>query len=118
MYEIKVIDEFSGAHRLRGYKGKCESVHGHNWRVEACVYAKALDSSGMVMDFKELKKMLGRILVSLDHKDLNKIPYFRKLNPTSENIARFIHSRLSRGVKKSLKVSVWETSTSSASFED
>ena len=117
MYEIKVIDEFAGAHALRHYKGKCEALHGHNWRVEVLLKSATLNEQGMVMDFKELKHKLKNTLSSLDHKYLNDIPYFKKRNPTSENVAHFIHKKLSQILKKKIKVSVWETQTSCASFE-
>jgi len=118
MYEIKIIEDFSGAHKLRHYyRGKCEALHGHNWKVEASLYGKTLDSRGMIMDFKDLKDSLKKILDLLDHKYLNELLFFKKKNPTSENIARFIHGELSRYVKKGkIKISVWETDTSSASF--
>jgi len=115
MYEIKVIDEFSGAHSLRHYKGKCESLHGHNWGVEVLVPDSKLNALGMVMDFKDLKSELKKVLSLLDHKYLNSLPYFKKKNPTSENIAFFIHKELSKRIKRRLKVSVWETESSAAS---
>ncbi len=117
MYEIKIIDEFSGAHNLRNYKGKCEALHGHNWKVEVMLESGTLDSQGMVMDFKKLKDKLKNILLHLDHKYLNDIAYFKKKNPTSENVAHFIHKKLSQILNKKIKVSVWETRTSCASFE-
>lgn len=117
MYEIKIIDEFSGAHNLRNYKGKCEALHGHNWKVEVLLQSNTLNSQGMVMDFKELKDKLKNILSSLDHKYLNDMPYFKKKNPTSENVAHFIHKKLSQKVNKKIRVSVWETTASCASFE-
>ena len=117
MYEIKVTDEFSGAHSLRHYKGKCEGLHGHNWKIEVIVYSNTLDDKGMIMDFKILKEKLKKVLYSFDHKYLNNIPYFKKKNPTSENIAKFIHDALAKNISKKIKVFVWETSNSCASFE-
>ena len=116
MYEIKIIDEFSSAHNLRNYKGKCETLHGHNWKIEVLLGSNTLNFQGMVMDFKTLKDKLNEVLSSLDHKYLNDLPYFKKENPTSENIARFIHECLSKSIKEKMKVSVWETDTSCASF--
>lgn len=116
MYEVKILDEFCGAHKLRHYRGKCEALHGHNWKMEITVYSRALDKRGMIIDFKELKSKLKNILSHLDHKYLNDLAYFKKKNPTSENIAYFIHEKLSKVVKKKIRVSVWETGTSSASF--
>ncbi len=118
MYEIKVIDEFCGAHNLKHYKGKCEAVHGHNWKIEVVVREKTLDKKGMIMDFKDLKCALLKVLEKLDHKYLNDIPPFKTKNPTSENIARYIHGKLLDVVRKKIKVFVWETSTSCASFEN
>jgi len=117
MYEVKVVLSFSGAHSLRHYEGKCEDLHGHNWKIEAHISKEKLDDSGMIIDFKKLKKILNEVLETLDHKHLNDIPYFKKINPTSENIARFIHDKVSEKLKlKGLKITVWETDTSSASY--
>ena len=117
MYKIKVLDEFSGAHNLRHYKGKCESLHGHNWKVEVSVYAARLDQKGMVMDFRDLKAGLRKVLAGLDHKYLNDVAYFRKKNPTSENMAEYIHAKLRVMLKtEKMKVSVWETDSSCASY--
>ena len=118
MYEIKITDEFSGAHRLRNYRGKCESLHGHNWRVEISAYSAKLNSQGMVMDFKDLKASLRKALEILDHKHLNDLPYFKKKNPTSENIAEFIHKKLKCKIRYKLKVCVWETDRSQACYHE
>jgi 6-pyruvoyltetrahydropterin/6-carboxytetrahydropterin synthase len=116
MYSLKVEGGFSSAHNLRGYKGKCEDLHGHNWRVEICVSSKKLDSIGMVLDFKYLKMKLNAFLEKLDHKYLNKLSYFKKVNPTSENIARYIYDQLKPGIPLLGSVTVWENSTSSATY--
>ena len=116
MFIISVKDEFSGAHNLRGYEGKCEKLHGHNWKVEVAVGKNDLDDTGMVTDFKVLKKQLNAVLDGLDHKYLNDLPCFSSSNPTSENIARYIYEELTRSVENVLKVTVWETDTSKASY--
>lgn len=118
MYNIKVQLSFSSAHRLRGYKGKCEELHGHNWLVEAVVSSEELDKIGMVLDFKFLKNQLNKVLEKLDHKYLNNLVYFRKINPTSENIARFIYDSLKPKVKNLKSVTVWENSSSCATYEE
>ena len=82
-YEISVESHFSAAHRLRGYKGKCENIHGHNWKVEITFSGQKLDKTGMLMDFTDAKKYLKVIMERLDHKDLNLLPSFKKINPTS-----------------------------------
>jgi len=118
MYNIKVESNFSSAHNLRGYKGKCEELHGHNWRIEAVASSGKLDKAGMVLDFKYLKMKLNRILDKLDHKYLNNIPYFKKVNPTSENIAQYIYGRLKPQLANLKSVTVWENNTSSATYEE
>ena len=120
MYRIKVQSRFSSAHNLRGYKGKCEELHGHNWQVEAVACADDLDDAGMVLDFKELKELLNGALSELDHKYLNEVEYFKKVNPTSENIARYLYKRiLEKEPDLNLEeVTVWETDTSSATYSE
>lgn len=120
MFEISVTVEFSAAHNLRDYKGKCEKLHGHNWQVEAVFAAAELNKGAMVMDFTAAKKMLKRVLAYFDHCYINDTEYFRKNNPTSENIARFIFEQLSRKTKRYhcavKRVSVWETPRSCATY--
>ncbi|MCX5706385.1 MAG: 6-carboxytetrahydropterin synthase QueD [Candidatus Omnitrophica bacterium] len=116
MYNIKIEDSFSSAHNLRGYKGKCEELHGHNWKVEVAVASKKLDKIGMVMDFKILKAKLSCILERLDHKYLNRIENFKKINPTSENIAKYIFDQLKPKIKGLKSVTVWESENSSATY--
>ena len=117
MYSVKVESYFSSAHNLRGYKGKCEELHGHNWKVEAAAQSLSPDKTGMVLDFKLLKKKLNEILEKLDHKYLNKIAYFKRINPTSENIARYIFEQLKTEIPEIKSVTVWENNTSSATYE-
>jgi len=118
MYSLKVEGTFSSAHNLRGYKGKCEDLHGHNWRVVICVKSKDLDNIGMVLDFKYLKKELNVALEKMDHKYLNKLSYFKKVNPTSENIAKYIFNKLITRIPLLKSVTVWENSTSAATYEE
>jgi 6-pyruvoyltetrahydropterin/6-carboxytetrahydropterin synthase len=116
VYSLKVESNFSSAHNLRQYKGKCESLHGHNWKIEAIAESENLDKTGMVMDFKLIKSELNIILEKLDHKYLNKIKPFEKINPTSENIARFIYESLKKKVAGIKSITVWENPTSSATY--
>ena len=118
MYSLQVEMYFSSAHNLRGYKGKCEDLHGHNWKVQACLAKKTLDKAGMVLDFKDLKMKLNSVLETLDHKYLNSIPYFKKANPTSENIAKYIFDRIKKNGLGLSSVTVWENNTSSATYEE
>lgn len=119
MFKAKVIDTFSAAHSLRGYRGDCERLHGHNYRVEVTVSSRELDSMGVVMDFRELKQLVKGILAGLDHRYLNEIEPFREQNPSAENIARHIFTSLSPSIEKPLKlheVVVWENDTCCVSF--
>jgi len=118
MYSIKVEAGFSSAHNLRGYKGKCEDLHGHNWQVELIVSKEKPDKIGMVMDFRDLKIKLDRVLEKLDHKYLNNIAYFKRVNPTSENIAKYIYGRLKAGIPALKSVTVWENAASAATYEE
>lgn len=118
MYSLKVEGIFSSAHNLRGYKGRCEDLHGHNWRVEIVIKSEELDDIGLVLDFKSLKKELHAVLDEMDHKYLNKLAYFRKVNPTSENIAKYIYNKLKIKIPLLSSVIVWENSTSCAAYEE
>ena len=120
IYEIKVLAGFNAAHRLVEYQGKCENLHGHNWKVEVVISSRQLDKCGMVMDFRRLKDELNSVLDRLDHTYLNDLPDFKKTNPTSENIASYIYSKLNQLIKEKRvrlkEVSVWETETSLARY--
>ena len=118
MYSLKVQGTFSSAHNLRGYKGKCEDLHGHNWVVEIVISSAQLDNIGMVLDFKYLKKKLNVVLDQLDHKYLNKLVFFKKINPTSENMAKYIYHKLKIPIPWLNSVTVWESSASSATYEE
>jgi 6-pyruvoyltetrahydropterin/6-carboxytetrahydropterin synthase len=116
MYSISVQDSFSSAHNLRGYQGKCEKLHGHNWKVEAVIRSAKLTSAGMVMDFTEVKKELREILSVLDHGYLNDLPYFKEANPTSEQIATYIFDSLQKAVPALFSITVWESDNSQATY--
>jgi 6-pyruvoyltetrahydropterin/6-carboxytetrahydropterin synthase len=120
MYELRVTSSFAAAHQLRNYGGKCEQLHGHNWKVEVFVEAEELNQAGLAIDFKEIKEALERNLSRFDHKNLNDLPLFEKENPSSENIARLIHGEISALLSDYNvhveKVSVWESDTCCASY--
>lgn len=90
MYSLRVKGGFAAAHHLEAYKGKCENTHGHNWKVELTVSRAQLHDDGMLLDFHDLKRVLGEVIAPLDHSYINKLEEFSGTNPTSENIARFI----------------------------
>jgi 6-pyruvoyltetrahydropterin/6-carboxytetrahydropterin synthase len=113
MYYVSAVQHFSAAHSLREYQGKCENLHGHNYRVEVELKGMALSKNGMVVDFSDLRAALDRVLSRLDHKHLNDIKPFDKINPTAENIAKLIYEEmLLKFNTKKVKVSqvvVWES---------
>jgi queuosine biosynthesis protein QueD len=116
-YTVSVTRTFSAAHALREYKGRCERLHGHTWKVRAAISGSKLDKTGMLVDFTDIKMLLDRIIENLDHHYLNEVTPFSKTNPTAENIAAFIYrqlrSKIGRGVTLS-EVEVWESESSSA----
>jgi len=98
MYRVDIEREFSAAHNLRGYQGNCSELHGHNWAVQAIIKANDLDSIGIAVDFRKLKSELDKILNDFDHKNLSELDCFKKLNPTSEVIAKVVFDRLSEAL--------------------
>lgn len=117
MYSVRVEGNFSSAHNLSGYKGKCEALHGHNWKVRLEVTSDTLDKTGMVLDFQFLKTKLNQVLEKLDHRYLNNIPYFKKTNPTSENIAQYIYQQLKTQIPRLNSVTVWESDNACATYD-
>jgi 6-pyruvoyltetrahydropterin/6-carboxytetrahydropterin synthase len=120
MYELKIITEFSAAHNLRNFRGKCEALHGHNWKVEVVLSGKNLDESGVVLDFAEVKGATSEIMSEIDHRYLNDLPFFTENNPSSENIARYIFHRLQEKIDNDRvrirRVSAWESQDACASY--
>lgn len=120
MYEISIKISFSAAHQLIGYNGACEHLHGHNWIAEVFVRTENLDSEGLGIDYKILEKHADDVLKSLDHKNINKVQPFDKINPTSENIARWLFKELSALVNshelKVFRINIKETENFSASY--
>jgi len=112
MYRLSVEGEFSSAHSLRDYSGKCAKVHGHNWKVRLIVCTENLDERGMAVDFGNLKAVLDEVIAPFDHVDLNRVAPFDSRNPTAENLARVIfeqaQAKLPAGIEVD-KVQVWES---------
>jgi len=120
MFELKIITDFSAAHQLREFKGACERLHGHNWKIEVYVTGDSVDATGVVIDFKVLKDRVKEILDELDHRFLNDIPAFRDQNPSSENIAKYIADQLDSrmqvpGMAVS-RVTAWESNDACATY--
>jgi 6-pyruvoyltetrahydropterin/6-carboxytetrahydropterin synthase len=121
MFEVSVEQTFAAGHALRNYKGKCENVHGHNYRVRITVQGDQLDATGLLVDFLDVKSLIGGVVDYLDHQFINDLPPFDELNPSAENIAKYFYDRVSGGLKNEVpvrvsEVKVWETDTSSAVY--
>ena len=116
MFELKSQMYFSAAHHLLNYEGDCENQHGHNWLVEAFVTGDTLDKSNILVDYKVLKTEMKKVLDYLDHEDINELPEFKNVSPSSETLAKFIYDELKKSIPIVSKISVWETSTSCASY--
>lgn len=121
MYEVSVEQTFAAGHALRNYHGKCENVHGHNYRVRITVAGEQLDDTGLLVDFLEIKRLMGAVADYLDHRFINDLPPFDTLNPSAENIARYFHDRVNQGLAAATpvrisEVKIWETETSAAVY--
>jgi len=121
MFEISVEQTFAAGHALRNYKGKCENVHGHNYRVRVTIEGEQLDATGLLVDFVDVKRLMGGAIEYLDHRFINDLAPFDKINPSAENIAKYFYDRLHDGLKNQppvriLEIRVWETDTSSAVY--
>lgn len=119
MYEIFVEEKFDAAHCLRGYSGNCERLHGHTYRVRATLQTNELDKIGMAVDFRAIRADLRAVVKDLDHTYLNDLPEFSQINPSAENLARFIYGKLAEKYAGLLqKVTVWETEGSAATYRE
>jgi 6-pyruvoyltetrahydropterin/6-carboxytetrahydropterin synthase len=120
MFEIAVEMDFDAAHSLRGYKGKCEALHGHRFKIVVSVKGNKLDEIGLAYDFTLLKKNLGEIIAKYDHTNLNDVSPFTRINPSSENIAVTVYDELKKkltGAPVSLaSIEVWESPQSRVTY--
>ena len=122
MYEVMIERHFSSAHQLRGYRGKCENLHGHNYKVEIFARGRELNGAGLLVDFVELKAAADEVVQYLDHRNINELPPFdAELNPSAENLARYVlervASRVDDGRVQVYKVRCHETPTSVATYQ-
>ncbi|MDO8746674.1 MAG: 6-carboxytetrahydropterin synthase QueD [Thermodesulfovibrionales bacterium] len=120
MFELMVDTTFAAAHQLRGYKGKCEQLHGHNWKVQVHVVTEKLNDIDIAIDFHDLKELLDEVITPLDHSFLNDIFPFTEKNPSSENIAKWIYDSLNKKLSDEhvqvSAVTVWESETTAATY--
>jgi len=122
MFEVSVEQVFAAGHALRNYKGKCENIHGHNWRVRVVIEGERLDDTGLLVDFNDVKDLMGSVIARLDHQFLNEVAPFDVKNPSAENIAEYFYREMSTGLAptpvpvKIREVKIWETDIQSATF--
>jgi len=122
MFQVSVEETFSSGHALRGYRGKCENVHGHNYRVRVTVEGPQLDSIGLLCDFTQIKQVLRGVIGVLDHQFINDLEAFRTVNPSAENLAKYFYDEVSRQLTdlpagaRVTDTIVWETNTASAQY--
>ena len=120
IYEVKIITDFAAAHNLRNFRGRCENLHGHNWKIEVVLRGKVLNESGVLVDFAEVKQVTRELLKEIDHQYLNDLPFFRENNPSSENIARYLFERLRKQLNDTdrwlYSVSAWESADACATI--
>jgi 6-pyruvoyltetrahydropterin/6-carboxytetrahydropterin synthase len=122
MFEVSVELTFAAGHALRNYKGKCENVHGHNFKVQVTIEGERLDETGLLVDFIDVKNLMGAVIERLDHQFLNEVAPFDVKNPSAENIAEYFHQEMTEGLLNTpvpvwiREVKVWETEIQSASY--
>ncbi len=122
MFQISVEESFSAGHALRGYKGKCENPHGHNYKVRVTLEGAQLDSVGLLYDFVHLKQIIHDVMHAVDHKFLNDQAPFDVINPSAENIAKYFYDEASKQMRtqpngaRIASITVWETDTTAATY--
>ena len=121
-YDIQVTDHFSAAHALKGYDGNCSNLHGHNWTVTAHVRCTKLNQLGIGIDFRDVKGVVKDVLKKLDHTNLNDVAEFGSINPTSENLSKFLYRELSLRLNTAhvtvLKITVFESPGCGSSYSE
>jgi 6-pyruvoyltetrahydropterin/6-carboxytetrahydropterin synthase len=122
MFQVSVEETFSAGHALRGYKGKCENVHGHNYRVRVTVEGPQLDAIGLLSDFTHLKHAVREVISILDHQFVNDLEPFKTVNPSAENLAKYFYEQVAARLKnlppgaRITDTVLWETDTSRAQY--
>jgi 6-pyruvoyltetrahydropterin/6-carboxytetrahydropterin synthase len=122
MFEVYVDEQFAAAHNLRNYKGKCENLHGHNYKVRITLAGPQLDDVGLLYDFVHLKQVIQGVIRTLDHKYLNELKPFDVLNPSAENIAKHIYDETSKQMHQTpngagiSSITVWESDVTAATY--
>ena len=125
MFEVTVEESFAAGHYLRNYRGKCENPHGHNYKVRVTLAGGELDKAGLLLDFKDLREVMRQVIDRLDHQMLNDIEPFKDLNPSAENLAKYLYDQTNRGLRQITNgrvhvkdVTVFETDTTTAKYSE
>ena len=125
MFEVTVEETFAAGHYLRDYKGKCEKPHGHNYKIRLTLAGAELDKAGLLLDFKDLRDVMKRVIERLDHQMINEIEPFTTINPSAENLAKYFYDesnvrlqRVSAGRVRVKDVTVFETDTTTAKYSE
>ena len=122
VFQVSVEESFSAGHALRGYKGKCENPHGHNYKVRVTLEGPQLDSVGLLYDFAHLKQIIHEVIRAVDHKFLNDQAPFDAINPSAENIAKYFYDQASKQMRQHpngariASITVWETDVTAATY--
>ena len=123
MYQVTVEAGFSSGHYLRNYHGRCENPHGHNYKVRITLAGEALDQTGLLLDFKQLKQVMRPVIDRIDHQMLNDLEPFTTINPSAENIARYFYdetnqqlANMTEGRVRVKDCTIWETDTTTATY--
>ena len=122
MFVLKIVTDFASAHSLRDYPGDCARLHGHNWQVEVMVCYQVLNEFGIAIDFREIKRQTKLVVKRLDHQYLNEIEPFDVLNPTAENIAKYLFDEIAVLINnqnvKLKEITIWETPRSAVTYSE
>jgi 6-pyruvoyltetrahydropterin/6-carboxytetrahydropterin synthase len=120
MFEVSVEETFAAGHSLRNYHGKCENVHGHNYRVQVTLAGEELNATGLLVDFAEVKRLIRAVVARLDHQFLNDLAPFDDINPSAENMAWYFYQQITGGMNgagpRVREVKIWETDITSAAY--
>ncbi len=123
MFEVSVEDTFASGHYLRGYRGKCEKPHGHNYKIRITLAGDSLDNIGLLYDFRDLKQVMNDIIDRIDHQMLNDVEPFNTVNPSAENMAKYFYDELNTRIARDsdrrvrvIRVKLWETDTTTAMY--
>jgi len=120
MFEVIITKPFVAAHNLRLYDGSMEPLHGHNWKTEIRLVGEKLDGIEVLIDFLDVKKTAESVYKKIDYTYLNENALFKKINPSAEQVAKFIFGEMSKQLNRAgvrvARVTVWETDDCAASY--